>query len=165
MVRSAVAGVVTTPKPREKIGQYLKKGDLVVEVHEFETVRAEIAIPDREIGDVKVGQAVVVKARAYPERAFQGREGWRGKVFRVTTALENPDLLLRPEMTGTAKIYWASVGYSTSSPEGSPATCGSSSGPGGNARSSPGRDWNFLGVISLSTEWTTQTEKQLSPPT
>jgi hypothetical protein len=26
-------------------------------------------------------------------------------VFRVTTALENPDLLLRPEMTGTAKIY------------------------------------------------------------
>ncbi|PYM99907.1 MAG: hypothetical protein DME07_17980 [Candidatus Rokuibacteriota bacterium] len=117
MVRSAVAGVVTTPKPREKIGQYLKKGDLVVEVHEFETVRAEIAIPEREIGDVKVGQAVVVKARAYPERAFQGRvtaiapaaikeeEGWRGKVFRVTTALENPDLLLRPEMTGTAKIY------------------------------------------------------------
>jgi len=117
MVRSAVAGVVTTPKPREKIGQYLKKGDLVVEVHEFETVRAEIAIPEREIGDVKVGQAVVVKARAYPERAFQGRvtaiapaaikeeEGWRGKVFRVTTTLENPDLVLRSEMTGTAKIY------------------------------------------------------------
>ena len=24
-----------------------------------------------------------------------------------------------------------------------------------------GRDWNFLGVISLRTEWTTQTEKQL----
>lgn len=39
-VRSAVAGVVTTPKPREKIGQYVKKGDLIVEVHAFETVRA-----------------------------------------------------------------------------------------------------------------------------
>ena len=116
-VQSAVGGVVTTPKPREKIGQYVKKGDLIVEVHEFETVRAVIAIPEREIGDVKVGQAVVVKARAYPERAFPGRvtaiaptavkeeEGWRGKVFRVTTDLENPDLLLRSEMTGTAKIY------------------------------------------------------------
>jgi len=117
MVRSAVPGVVTTPKPREKIGQYVKKGDLILEVHEFQTVRAEIAIPEREIGDVKVGQAVVVKARAYPERAFPGRvtaiapaaikeeEGWRGKVFRVTTTLENPDLVLRSEMTGTAKIY------------------------------------------------------------
>jgi putative peptide zinc metalloprotease protein len=118
-VRSAVGGVVTTPKPREKIGQYVNKGDLIVEVHELETVRAEIAVPEREIGDVKLGQSVVIKARAYPERAFPGRvtamaptavneaEGWRGKVFRVTTALENPDLLFRPEMTGTgtAKIY------------------------------------------------------------
>src|SRR5438552_17338669 len=110
MVRSAVADVVTTPKPREKIGQYLKKGDLVVEVHEFETVRAEIAIPDREIGDVKVGQAVVVKARAYPERACQGRvtaiapaaikeeEGWRGKGPRVWTALEKPDRFPRTQV-------------------------------------------------------------------
>ncbi|MBI4271526.1 MAG: HlyD family efflux transporter periplasmic adaptor subunit [Candidatus Rokubacteria bacterium] len=116
-VRSAVAGVVTTPKPREKAGQYVKKGDLIVEVHELETVRAEISIPEREIGDVKVGQSVVLKARAYPDRAVLGRvtaiapaavkeeEGWRGRVFRVTTTLENPDFLLRPEMTGTAKIY------------------------------------------------------------
>jgi putative peptide zinc metalloprotease protein len=116
-VRSAAGGVVTTPKPREKIGQYVKKGDLIVEVHEFATIRAEIAVPEREIGDVTVGQPVVVKARAFPERGFHGRvttiaaaavkeeEGWRGKVFRVTTVLENPDLLLRPEMTGTAKIY------------------------------------------------------------
>jgi multidrug efflux pump subunit AcrA (membrane-fusion protein) len=115
-VRSAAAGVVTTPKPREKVGQYVRRGDLIVEVHEFEIVKAEIAVPEREIGDVKVGQPVVIKARAFPERAFPGRvtaiapaavggEAWRGRVFRVTTALENPDLLLRPEMTGTAKVY------------------------------------------------------------
>jgi len=30
---------VTTPKPRERVGQYMKKGDLIVEVHEFTTVR------------------------------------------------------------------------------------------------------------------------------
>src|SRR2546422_1525121 len=115
MVRSAVAGVVMTPKPREKIGQYLKKGDLVVEVHEFETVRAEIAIPEREIGDVKVGQAVVVKARAYPERAFHGRgtasapaaiqeeEGWRGKVVKGATAPRKPRPLPRAEMEGNGQ--------------------------------------------------------------
>ena len=70
-----------------------------------------------EIGDVKVGQPVVVKTRAFPERPSEGRviaiapvavkdeEAWRGKVFRVTTAIDNADLLLRPDMTGTAKIY------------------------------------------------------------
>ena len=116
-VRSAVDGVVTTPKPRERVGQYVKKGDLIVEVHEFATIRVEIAVPEREIGDVKVGQPVIVKARAFPERPSEGRvteiapvavkdeEAWRGKVFRVTTAVDNPDLLLRPDMTGTAKIY------------------------------------------------------------
>jgi multidrug resistance efflux pump len=116
-VRSPVAGVVTTRKPREKVGQYVKKGDLIVDVHEFTTIKAEIAVPEREIGDVKVGQPVVVKARAFPELPFEGlvtaiapaavkeEEGWRGKVFRVTSAIENPDLLLRPEMTGNAKIY------------------------------------------------------------
>ncbi len=116
-VRSAVDGVVTTPKPRERVGQYMKKGDLIVEVHEFATVRVEIAVPEREIGDVKVGQPVIVKARAFPERPSEGRvtaiapvavkdeEAWRGKVFRVTTAVDNPDLLLRSDMTGTAKIY------------------------------------------------------------
>src|SRR5437773_11348413 len=45
-VRSAVDGVVTTPKPRERVGQYMKKGDLIVEVHEFTTVRVEIAVPE-----------------------------------------------------------------------------------------------------------------------
>jgi multidrug efflux pump subunit AcrA (membrane-fusion protein) len=116
-VRTAAGGIVTTPKPRDKIGQYVARGELIVEVHEFTTVKAEIAVPEREIGDVAVGQPVIVKARAFPERAFHGRviaiapaavkeeEAWRGKAFRVTTALDNPDLLLRPEMTGTAKVY------------------------------------------------------------
>ena len=116
-VRSAVDGVVTTAKPRERVGQYMKKGDLIVEVHEFTTVRVEIAVPEREIGDVKVGQPVIVKARAFPEHPSEGRvtaiapvavkdeEAWRGKVVKVTTAVDNPDLLLRSDMTGTAKIY------------------------------------------------------------
>src|SRR5262249_40460043 len=94
-VRSAVDGLVTTPRPREKVGQFVKKGDLIVEVREFAMVKVEIAVPEREIGDVKVGQPVVVKARAFPERPSEGRviaiapvavkdeEAWRGKVFRV----------------------------------------------------------------------------------
>jgi multidrug resistance efflux pump len=116
-VVTPVSGVVTTPKPRDRTGQYVTKGDLIVEVHEFKAVRAEIAVPESDIGDVAVGQPVVLRARAFPGRTFEGRvtdiaaaavkeqEGWRGKVLRVTTAIDNPDLLLKPEMTGNAKIY------------------------------------------------------------
>jgi multidrug resistance efflux pump len=114
-VVSPVSGVITTPKLKEKIGQYVKPGDLIAEVHELRSVRVEIAVPEREIGDVQVGQPVVVKARAFPERRFSGRvasiapaavkaEAWRGQVLRVTTEIDNPDLLLKPEMTGNAKI-------------------------------------------------------------
>ena len=37
--------------------------------------------------------------------AVKDEEAWRGKVVKVTTAVDNPDLLLRSDMTGTAKIY------------------------------------------------------------
>jgi len=58
-----------------------------------------------------------VKARAYPERSFLGtvaaiapaatapEPGRPGKVIRVTTAIDNASLLLKSQMTGTAKIY------------------------------------------------------------
>jgi multidrug resistance efflux pump len=117
-VRSPVTGVVTTPKPVELTGRYVKTGDLIVEVHALEAITAEIAVPEKEIGDVGVGQRVVLRTRAFPERSFLGRvtatapaaareaeETWRGKIVRVTTVIDNPDLLLKPEMTGNAKIY------------------------------------------------------------
>jgi len=115
-VLSPIPGVITTPKLREKIGQYMKKGDLIAEVHELKTVRAEIAMSEKEMDDVKVGQTVVLKARTYPEKDFAGtvtgiapaaikEEVWGGKVFRVTTEIDNAGLLLKPEMTGNAKIF------------------------------------------------------------
>jgi multidrug resistance efflux pump len=120
-IRSPAAGVVTTPRPREKLGEYVAKGDLLVEVHELDRIRAEIAVPEQEIGDVRVGQPVVLKARAFPGTSFEGRvtaiapaavkdteAAWRGRTVRVTTAIENPAQRLRPEMTGTAKIYCGS---------------------------------------------------------
>ena len=94
----------------------MRKGDLIAEVHELKTVRAELLISEKEIGDVGVGQTVVLKARAYPETLFYGtvtaiapaaikeEEGSREKVFRVTTQIDNSRLLLNSEMTGKAKI-------------------------------------------------------------
>jgi putative peptide zinc metalloprotease protein len=116
---SPIDGVITTPKLKEKIGQHVNKGDLVATVHALKTVIAEISVSEKEISDVKVGQIVVLKARAYPQRVFEGKVTaiaptvTKGKdenkqtdrTVTVTTQLDNGGLLLKPEMTGTAKIY------------------------------------------------------------
>ena len=116
-VVSPRSGVITTPRLREKVGQHVTRGELIAKVHELRSVRAEIAISEKEISDVRVGERVVLKARAYPERRFDGEvtsiapiatreeDGQSARTIRVVTQLENPSLLLKPEMTGTAKIY------------------------------------------------------------
>jgi multidrug resistance efflux pump len=114
---SPVSGIVTTHDLKEKVGQHVKKGDLIAEVHELKTVKAEIVIPEKEIADVRVGQKVVLKARAYPSRSFEGRvtaiapivtktdDKLKRRTVLVTTELANTSLLLKSEMTGNAKIF------------------------------------------------------------
>jgi multidrug resistance efflux pump len=114
---SPIAGIVTTPHLEEKVGQYVGRGELIAEVHELQKVKAEIAVPEREIADVRPGQEVVLKARAYPQRRFQGQvmaiapiaappDEWREERWvLVTTQLDNAGLLLKPEMSGNAKVH------------------------------------------------------------
>jgi multidrug resistance efflux pump len=116
-VHTPVDGIVITPRVRENVGQAVKKGDLIAEVHEMRKLTVEIHIPEKEIAEVHVGQRIVLKARAYPLEKFDARviaiapaavqpEEMRGeRMVRVRTELENPDLLLKPEMSGRAKIY------------------------------------------------------------
>jgi len=116
-VNSPVAGIVTTHNLKEKIGQHVKKGDLIAEVHELMTVKAEIVVPEKEIADVHVGQDVILKVRAYPDLSFKGKvtsiapivtkakEKWDQPTVLVTTELLNDSMLLKSEMTGNAKIF------------------------------------------------------------
>jgi multidrug resistance efflux pump len=109
------AGVITTPKLKQRIGEYVKAGDLIAKVYAVETVRAEIAVPEREIGDVRLGQQGTLRLRAFPERAFEGRvteiapaaevtpAGER--IVRVTIDIPNDSGLVKPEMSGFARIY------------------------------------------------------------
>lgn len=113
---SPIAGVVTTPKLEERIGEYVRRGDLVLEVHALETVTVEIAVPEKEISDVAVGQRVELKVRAFPGRTFEGEvtsiapvvtvpeQQHAERSVTVSTRLANPDGLLKGKMTGTAKI-------------------------------------------------------------
>lgn len=114
---SPTDGIVTTRNLKEKIGEAVKRGDLIAKVHELDTVTAEIAVPEKDISDVQVAQRVVLRARARPDTTFEGKvvsiapmvtipdEQHLERTLVVTTRLENPEHMLKSEMTGNAKIY------------------------------------------------------------
>ena len=79
-------------------------------------VTAEIAVPERDLSEVRLGPTLVLRARAYPDDTFEGRvaaiaptatspaEGSPERTVLVTTHIDNPSMLLKSEMTGNAKI-------------------------------------------------------------
>lgn len=117
------------------VGQAVPAGGLIAKVHDLRTVTVEATLSEKEIADVEVGQVAAVKTRAYPERIFWGKvvaiaptaQGAAvsaptgtatgtatptlssadkdATTVRVTTEIDNSDGLLKPGMTGMAKIY------------------------------------------------------------
>ena len=134
-IRSPVDGIVATPELelKELAGQVVLKGALVAKVFELKKTTVEIAVPENEIPDVKVGQKVVLKVRAYPSETFNGAvtaiatsafasassgestllpatptapsSNSAPKTILVTTEIDNQSRLLKPGMTGHAKIF------------------------------------------------------------
>jgi putative peptide zinc metalloprotease protein len=114
---SPITGVITTPKLKERVGEHVPQGALITKVHELKTIKAQIAIPEKEIADARLGQPVVLRARAVPEETFSGRvisvsptatkadDTLGQRTVFVTTEIDNSLLRLRPEMSGHAKIY------------------------------------------------------------
>ena len=108
-------GVITTPKLKQRIGEYVKAGDLIAKVYGVESVQAEIAVPEREIGDVRVGQRGGLRLRALPERSFEGlvtaiapaveQTPAGERIVRVTIDIPNDGGWIKPEMSGYARIY------------------------------------------------------------
>jgi putative peptide zinc metalloprotease protein len=140
-VLSPITGIVATPSVqlKEMKHQLIKKGELIAKVYDIKTITAEIVVSEKDIGDVKVGEPVLLKARAQPEETFKGtvtaiatvaqinsssssgifssagqapsgatsfsRANVNPKTVLVTTRIDNSALLLKPEMTGQAKIF------------------------------------------------------------
>jgi len=134
-VTSPAAGIIVTPEHelKELVGQVMKEGDLIASVHELNTVEVQTPVSEKEISEVEIGQRVVLKARAFPERTFFGTVTSIGTAVQgavaaqrsaagaltpstsgsgaasactvlVTTRIANDALLLKPGMTGIVKI-------------------------------------------------------------
>src|SRR5262249_47381893 len=63
-VATPVAGLVTTPRLKEKAGQYLEKGELVCVIEDLSSLEAEIAISEQDANFIAAGEAVSLKPRS-----------------------------------------------------------------------------------------------------
>jgi multidrug efflux pump subunit AcrA (membrane-fusion protein) len=112
---SPVPGLITTPRLREKIGQYLREGELICEVKGSLVLEAEIALAEQDVARVRPGQTIELKARSLPFHTFSARadriapsaaqdEKKTQSTVTVYCRLEDPATVLRPGMTGYARI-------------------------------------------------------------
>ncbi len=114
--RETTSNAVITPRLRERVGEHVDKGDVIAKVFELDRTTAEVTVSEKEIGDIRPGQNVVLKARAYPDKPLTGHikaiapaanddTDLMRKVFRITIEMDGDPQVLKPEMTGTAKIF------------------------------------------------------------
>jgi multidrug resistance efflux pump len=125
-VVSPVPGLITTPRLKEKVGQYVREGEPICLVEEPAELEAEVTLAEQDVARVRPGQAVELKARALPFETFQAQveriaprsvrpeaqagtpAAGAGEVpgsVTVYCRLAEPQAELRPGMTGYARIY------------------------------------------------------------
>lgn len=99
-----------------RLGQPVGPTDTLVVVGETTEVWLKVDIYERDLANVHSGDDVWATAIAYPDRTFKGHVDELGTVIdperRVLTArivLRNPDEVLRPGMTASARIVGTPV--------------------------------------------------------
>jgi len=114
-LRAPVSGRVTTPLLEQKAGLYLKKGDLFATLEQVQALQVEIQVPEGDVPQVRVGAGVKIVPWAYANETFRGSvrdiapiaavpQGSTVNSVRVIAEIPNPDLRLKAQLTGFAKI-------------------------------------------------------------
>jgi multidrug efflux pump subunit AcrA (membrane-fusion protein) len=112
-IKAPIDGIVATPFVERKLNQHLNPGDELCKLVDISRVTVEMQVPEYELVDVRPGNPVEMKARSLPSVDLAGRVDFIAPVAQtvngqqmvvVRSELQNDDLLLKPEMTGVAKI-------------------------------------------------------------
>jgi multidrug efflux pump subunit AcrA (membrane-fusion protein) len=108
------AGTVFGEDLPRMIGHYFQKGAEICRVADTRQLLLRIRVPEREIGDVRLGYPVRLKARSFPDQVFRGVVSKIGSeseldehnqaTYRVELTIDNSEGLLRPGMTAFARI-------------------------------------------------------------
>ncbi|MCH7921712.1 MAG: efflux RND transporter periplasmic adaptor subunit [Nitrospinae bacterium] len=96
-------GVVV--KEHTEVGQWLDRGDPVVELLDLSTVEVIVPVPERYIAEVRRGEAASLALDALPGRSFTGRISQvipqadaESRTFPVKIQVANPDGLIKSGM-------------------------------------------------------------------
>jgi multidrug resistance efflux pump len=112
-VHSSVPGLVTTPRLKEKVGQYVREGELICVVEEPASLEVEVTISEEDVGRVRPGQVVALRARTLPFETIPGRveriapaagRGDARSTVAVYCRLGDCRPELRPGMTGYGRV-------------------------------------------------------------
>lgn len=121
LIRSPVNGVVLSRdvEPGSTVAATLNAPVLFTLAEDLAKMQLEVKVDEADVGQVKDGQRATFQVDAYPGRTFKAvvkrldlgsttttSSSGSGQVVAYTAVLtaENPDLALRPGMTGTAAI-------------------------------------------------------------
>ncbi|QBQ99524.1 efflux RND transporter periplasmic adaptor subunit [Paraburkholderia pallida] len=108
-IRAPFAGRVgiTTVNP----GQYLNPGDAIVTLQAIDTLYADFTLPQQQLGQLRVGQAIVVDTNAFSNRTFDGtirtinpRVDSTTRNVQVEASVDNRERKLLPGMYANVKI-------------------------------------------------------------
>jgi cobalt-zinc-cadmium efflux system membrane fusion protein len=109
VLASPLAGVVT--QRSVTIGHMVSAEEVLFEVVDTSTMRADIEIPETEISRIHVGQEVVVSLDALPDTSAVGTIDYvapdidrETRTVKARATLPNPDGQLRANMFGRARI-------------------------------------------------------------
>jgi len=113
-IRATASGTVVTPDPQLMMGQYLQAGTTALTLEDHRVAHIAVQVPEYDIRDIHLGSLVRAKAWGYEYTTWPGKttliapdaqpNGTMGNVVRVIAEVPNPDGLLRPTMTGEAKV-------------------------------------------------------------
>ncbi|MBS0560131.1 MAG: efflux RND transporter periplasmic adaptor subunit [Proteobacteria bacterium] len=113
-IRATASGTVVTPDPQLMMGQYLQTGTTALTLEDHRVAHVAVLVPEYDIRDIHLGSRVRARAWGYEYTTWEGKttliapdaqpNGTMGNVVRVIAEIPNPDGLLRPTMTGEAKV-------------------------------------------------------------
>ena len=94
-----------------EVGQYLTAGTQIVSLTDLSVLYANFTIPEKDSGNLNVGQVVRIKVDAYPGRTFEGKIttiepqiSTDTRNIRVQATIANPERILKPGMFATTTV-------------------------------------------------------------
>jgi RND family efflux transporter MFP subunit len=109
IIRAPFAGVVT--ERQIEVGQYVRQDTRIVTLVSLDPLRLELAVPESEVGKVKVDADVAFTVAAFPGQRFEGKIRFVSGALRratrdlvVEALVKNPDKTLLPGMFADVEL-------------------------------------------------------------